>query len=155
MAADAPLETRPLGDDVPAAAFLQSAPLCKAISAESFARLLSHGTLVSYATGAVVVTEGDLDDALYIVFDGSVAVCKSHDAELVELATLERGHIFGEIGVMMQAPRSASVVTGTDSRLIRLPGDIVRAVADAEPMFGRLLAALMAAHRKDTARKIG
>jgi len=70
------------------------------------------------------------------------------------LAKLRRSAVFGESAALTQQPRTASVVTEIDARLIRIPGETVRAVADAAPKLGRRLAALMAGRSKDTEVKL-
>jgi len=65
-----------------------------------------------YPRNSIVVAAGDPSDALYIVISGRLKVTIS-DKEGREaiLAILNQGDFFGEMGLIDQAPRSASVVT--------------------------------------------
>jgi CRP-like cAMP-binding protein len=89
------------------------------------------------------------------VLEGSVNIRKRRREAQLELASLDRQAVFGEIAVLTQKPRTASVVARVDTRLVRLSGDVVRRVAERAPKFGRKLAALMAGRNKDTSKKLG
>lgn len=155
MQGDAPRSRQPLSDDMGAVAFVQSSHLFHGLTPAELNLLLESAELLEYGPADIILCEGSSEDGLYLVFEGSVAIRKRHGTEMVELANLERTAVFGEISVLTRQPRSASVVTQTDTRLIRFAGDTVREVADSSQKFGRLLAALMAGRSKDTRQKLG
>lgn len=152
---DLPRRVQPLGDDVAAVAFVQAAAVCRELPEEQLAEIYGSGEVVEYGPGQLIVVEGATDSSLYFIVEGSLTVCKQRGDALVELAALERPAIFGEAAALTGQPRSASVVTQTDVRLIRIPGELVRRIADAAPKFGRLLATLMAARQKETEKRLG
>jgi CRP-like cAMP-binding protein len=152
--ADLPRSTNPLGQDVAAMAFVQSSGLCHGIDEAQLSSLFESGTVLEYGAAETVFSEGSTDDALYLVLEGRVTIRTMRDGRVQELADLDRQGVFGEIAVLTRSPRSAAAVTRTDSRLVRISGDAVRDVADAAPRFGRKLAALMAARRKDAEKKL-
>src|SRR5512144_3104543 len=58
-----------------------------------------------------IFREGDLGDSLYIILDGEVEITRGQSD--VSLARLGRGECFGEMGLVRQMPRSATVRTMT------------------------------------------
>jgi CRP-like cAMP-binding protein len=71
--------------------------------------------------GAAVVREGDLGDAFYILMEGEATVSRrAHDGEEQLLAVLRPGDYFGEIALLRQTPRTATVRGLTDLRVMRL-----------------------------------
>ena len=65
-----------------------------------------------YPKNSTVVAAGDPADALYIVISGRLKVLMSDkEGKEVILAILNQGDFFGEMGLIDQAPRSATVVT--------------------------------------------
>lgn len=66
----------------------------------------------------VIIEEGQEGDTLYLVLDGELEVYTTRDGHKVALATLRRGQIVGEMAVLQQAPRTASVRATCDTRLL-------------------------------------
>jgi len=147
------MDPLPLTDDVAAMAFVQASSLCNGLPASALEQLFAGGVVLEAAPGVVLVREGDTDDDLFMILDGTVRVLKQRGDESVELAVLERPGIFGETSAISGQPRTASVVAAMDARLIRIAGSAVRAAADSAPKLGRRLAALMAGRSRDTEAK--
>jgi CRP-like cAMP-binding protein len=145
----------PLAEDIAAMAFVQSSALCQGVDEALMAELYDGGVVVELAAGEPVFGEGDTDDAIYVVLEGSVNIRKRRGQAQLELASLDRQAVFGEIAVLTQGARTASAVTRVDTRLVRLSGDVVRRVAERAPKFGRKLAALMVGRNRDTSKKLG
>lgn len=151
---DAPLETVALSEDIAAMAFVQASALCRPLSEDQLDELIAVGTVTHHGAEALMMCEGGTDDSLYIILDGSLTVFKEHGGASVELAVLERPKVLGEVAVLTEHRRMASAVTRTETRLVCFPGGVVREIANAEPKFGRRLAALMAGRVKDAERKL-
>jgi CRP/FNR family cyclic AMP-dependent transcriptional regulator len=94
-----------LSDDQKAA-WLSNVPLFAGISDESMARLAAVAGEQDFAAGQFIVRQGQVGTGLYIIVSGSVDVL--HGADDV-VATLQAGEFFGELSVIDQQPRSASV----------------------------------------------
>jgi len=70
--------------------------------------------------GDVIIREGDPGREMYIIKSGSVDVIKSDgDIEII-LATLSRGDFFGEMAILENIYRTATVKASETSRLIVL-----------------------------------
>jgi hypothetical protein len=86
----------------------------------------------------VIVSQGDLADAMFIIEAGSVDIRErsagSQQDEL--LATLHRGQFFGEIGTLTSGRRNASAYARTRTRLIRLDRDTLDFIAGYHQPFG-------------------
>jgi CRP-like cAMP-binding protein len=72
--------------------------------------------------GVSVIRQGDPPDDLFVVIEGGLEVV----AETTEgdhiVAVLGPGDFFGEIGLLRQVPRTATVRTVGPSHLYRIPG---------------------------------
>jgi len=63
----------------------------------------------TFATGDLVVREGEPGDAAYIIERGSCRVFKTVDGKEVELRRMGPGEVFGETAILSDTPRTASV----------------------------------------------
>jgi hypothetical protein len=83
----------------------------------------------SFAAGATIFSEGDASEHAYILRSGRVEVVKSSPGGPVRLAVLVSGDVIGEMGLLDERPRSATV---------RALEPVVADAVDA-PEFNRLL----------------
>lgn len=91
----------------------------------------------SFARGAVIVSEGDATDALYVVLSGRVKVFVSDESgKEVVINTLGAGEYFGEL-VLDGGPRSASIMTLESSRFFVVPRADVEGLIERNPAFAR------------------
>lgn len=86
----------------------------------------------SIAAGTVVVTEGDPADDVYVVESGELIVMTHRDGEVNRMGP---GDVFGEIGLVRDIPRTATVKTVGDCALLVIAG---RAFLDAVSGTGPL-----------------
>ena len=72
------------------------------------------------APGEVVFDEGDPADRLYVIRSGEVELVRENEARQRTVARLGAGDFFGELGVVLGAPRTARAVAVSQTRLIAL-----------------------------------
>jgi CRP/FNR family cyclic AMP-dependent transcriptional regulator len=74
--------------------------------------LAKHAKKAGFPKRTLIITEGDETDCLFIMLSGKVRVYSSDDeGREVTLFTQESGSYFGELALLSDEPRSASVVT--------------------------------------------
>jgi CRP-like cAMP-binding protein len=81
-------------------------------------RLAGAASHTAVRAGEEVLHEGDLPDDVYVIRSGTFDVVKDG----VTVATLSADDWFGEIGILHDAPRSATVVAATDGDVWRIGG---------------------------------
>ena len=69
---------------------------------------------------SLVVKQGDMSDAMYLILDGELRVRISVGGAEKILATLTVGEFFGDIALFDRGPRSADVVANVDSLLLKI-----------------------------------
>ena len=83
--------------------------------------------------GQVVFNQGDEADAAYVIVSGRVDVTAGHDGADVRLGELGPGEVFGELGLIDDAPRSATVTTRRDTLLVKFPRPVFELLMDERP----------------------
>lgn len=68
---------------------------------------------VRFNSGDVIIQEGSFGDSAYILKQGAVEVRKKATSGEIVLATIEAEDIFGELGLVEDKPRSATIVAKT------------------------------------------
>ena len=63
-----------------------------------------------YANGDIIVSEGIVSNNAYVILEGKVNVTKKVDKKSILINSLSKGEVFGEMGMISQSTRSASVV---------------------------------------------
>lgn len=109
--------------------FTLSADTLKAISIfqtfndDELNQLLALGQEMEYEPYTNIIIEGELSWGLYIIIDGSVDVIKTNKltGTSYELGQLKAGNFFGEMSLVDDSPRSATVKSITAAKVFFLP----------------------------------
>lgn len=112
----------------------------------ALARLVGALEDVQLPAGTLLMSEGDLADALYLLERGTITLTIASEDGDVQVAELEGPAHFGELGMLLER-RSATARTLTAARLWRLPRarfeDLVREQPEIGLTVARGLAALL------------
>lgn len=77
-----------------------------------------HAITKTYSKNTIILNEGEESDSVYVILSGSVKVFLSdEDGKEIILNTQSAGEYFGELALIDNSPRSASVMTLEDTRL--------------------------------------
>ncbi len=113
---------------------LRSIPLFAALPAPSIEGIARELDRLAVSQGTVVITEGDRGDCYYAVADGQLIVSRQGRT----LQTVARGDGFGEIALIQDVPRAASVTAVTDALLYVLDKEpFVQTVTGHAPTASR------------------
>src|SRR5215204_3053019 len=117
---------------------LAEVPFFAPMDEEERSTLASNLDLVKYSAGEMIFQYGEPGGALYIIRSGEVEVfIKDNTGNRLILETSGPGDYFGELSLMDEGPRTASVVVTKDVDLLRLDR------ADLEVFFNKHPAAAM------------
>jgi len=93
-----------------------------------------------FPDGAVIMREGDVANAMYVIQKGKVEVLQQHEGRDVRLATLGEGDIFGEMALFEGEERCATIRAVGPARLLTIDkATFLRKVHEDPSMAFRLL----------------
>jgi signal transduction histidine kinase len=91
------------------------------IRPDEIEELIANSQVRSYLPGAVLCRENEIEDRFYMILEGEVEVTKSiNNSESRLLKTLAPGDFFGEMALIHNAPRAASVTAKTELTTLEL-----------------------------------
>ncbi len=100
---------------------LKQIPLFSDLDERDLETVASLVTVRQVPKQSIVVQEGEPGDAMYIIIRGSVKISYyAADGQEVVLALLGAGDFFGEMALLDDQPRSATVITMADSELAQI-----------------------------------
>ena len=104
------------------------------MSRESLDKLAAFSFSKSYAPGEVIIEEGRTGNGVYAITSGRVEVVKGlNSGNPRRLAVLGQGEVFGEMALLDEWPRSASVRTLEDTACIGIDRWLFLAQLRKEP----------------------
>lgn len=130
---------------------LGKSPLFAGIGDKELERLSTLLRDVSLKAGAPLFMQDDAPDGCYAVFEGTVTVSvvnQTGDESL--LAVLGEGDLIGEMGLIDDQPRSASIVALKPCRLGFLPRADFQRFADDHPSIYRHMLQLLSGRLRET-----
>ncbi len=89
--------------------FLETVPLFKNLDRRHRAVIAKTVFERSFAAGEVIVREGEQGLGAYMIRSGRVEVVRAPGGQEERIATLGPGEVFGELALLTDAPRSATV----------------------------------------------
>jgi ATP-binding cassette subfamily B protein len=114
--------------------FLHGLPALRFLPPELRKLVVDSFVPAAFPFGGVIVQEGDEADALYVLVSGRARVVKlAEGGEEVPLNTLRPGDSFGEIGLLEQATRTATVRASSDVEVFRLDRSVFTALVENHP----------------------
>lgn len=94
----------------------------------------------TYQTGDLIIREGQTDDCMYFIKSGRVEVVQDRNGTEGRLALLGAGEFVGEMAILEQGPRSASVRALAETRVLALDhGAFLRQVHEDPSLAYRIM----------------
>jgi two-component system sensor histidine kinase VicK len=94
------------------------------IKPDEIEELIAHSKVRSYAPGTVLCRENAIEDTFYMILEGEVEVTKViNNSDVRLLKTLRAGDFFGEMALIHNAPRAATVTAKTALTTLELDKD--------------------------------
>lgn len=121
-----------LTDDVD---LLRRIPLFSTIDPAKLKLIAFASERLTFDPGQELFHQGDAGDAAYVIISGTADVLVTRDAETTRVASFTRNDIAGEIAILCDVPRTATVQATSTLETLRIRKDhFLRFIADFPPV---------------------
>ena len=115
-------------------------PLFSDLPRDAFVALTERMELRVASTGDSLITESEPGVSMFIIIQGRVKVVRvGDDGEEILLAQLSDGTFFGEMALLSDAPRTASVVCTEETMLFEISRDLLDQMTTQYPSVGEVM----------------
>jgi CRP/FNR family transcriptional regulator, cyclic AMP receptor protein len=99
---------------------LRRVPLFSGIEPAKLKLLAYTSDVVTYNPGQVLFRMGDAGDAAYVIIQGAAEVSIVTDTGDIPVAQLKDGDFLGEIAILCDTPRTATVTATSELKTLRI-----------------------------------
>ncbi len=125
--------------------FLRQVPLFGNLAPEDLQQIAEVATERVFSPNDYLCREGEIGDELFVIVDGQVRVTKGSNGQVRTLRTLQTGEHIGELAILREQPRSASVAAdGGSVRALQIRGDALKAILRDRPEVAMAMLASLA-----------
>ncbi len=103
---------------------LRKIPMFAKMDTSKLKLLAFASEIVEFEDGDVVFKGGDSADFAYVIMDGAVDVVTETDAGPVVSVTLKQNQLIGELGLLNNAPRIATLIANGNLRAMKITADM-------------------------------
>lgn len=96
------------------------------VPAEALDELVSSASIEQFDASAILFKEGNPGDSLHLIRKGSVTVSRNIGGRECVLSYVAAGHYIGELALLTDSPRSATVRAAIATETIRLDGSVFK-----------------------------
>ena len=97
---------------------LRKSPLFEGLSDQELQHLMDNAKPVSLREGEILMKQGDPGDAAYVVLKGRFEIQKQSGPSIIKIDVRKPGEIIGEMALLSNVPRSATVIAICDSETL-------------------------------------
>ncbi len=115
--------------------FLKSAPLFAALDGEELAALADIAFEKEFQPGETIFEEKDSAHHLYVIVHGKVAVFRRVNSTEHHIAFLDEKECFGEMAILDDEPRSASVRAAEPTQVLKIDRESFRELITERPQI--------------------
>jgi len=103
---------------------LRKIPMFSKMETSKLKLLAFASEIVAFDDGDIVFNRGDSADFAYVIMEGAVDIVTETDAGPIVSGTLTQNQLIGELGLLNNAPRNATLVTNGTLRVMKITGDM-------------------------------
>ncbi|CAG0986040.1 partial putative ABC transporter ATP-binding protein, partial [Anaerolineae bacterium] len=94
---------------------IRKSPLFQGLTDDELQQLMDMAEPLSLRAGELLIRQGDTGDSAYVLTKGEFEIQKQSGQSIIKIDMRNAGDVVGEMALLARTPRSASVISKTDS----------------------------------------
>lgn len=123
-------------DEVAVARQIQT-QLAPDVSMEDLAEIVHGATIEQFSASEILMKEGEPGDSLHLIRSGSVTISRNIGGREVVLSYVTAGNYIGEMALLSDAPRAATVRAAVATETVKIDGAAFLSLLDSRPDLRR------------------
>jgi putative ABC transport system ATP-binding protein len=119
--------------------FLKKAPAFSSLAPDALTDIADKMFMERHPAGGVIIRQGDVGDKFYLIREGSVDVYIGDGIESRHVRAMGEGEFFGEIALLTDQPRTATIIAKENVTLYALSKADFKTTLEASSSFGEQL----------------
>lgn len=115
---------------------LMNMPLLSILDPPSLELLASSSDILTFDTGKVLFSQGDVGAEAYIIITGEAEVVTEGPEGDITVATIGQHQFIGEIAILIDVPRTATVTAMQDLTVLVVSKDLFYSIITEFPTIG-------------------
>lgn len=133
---------------------LRDVPFFSELSADDLARICRDVREIRLAARDPLFGEGDAGHDGYVIVEGELEVLKATNRRETLLAVRGPGDVIGEMALLQEAPRMASVRARSDAVLLRIPKAALDELLETSPTVARAMLSTLLERWEETNERL-
>lgn len=104
---------------------------------------------INYKKDDIIFSIGDVGDAIYLIVSGKVRIVKPEGQKIKILGYFSQGQYFGEIAILQDSKRSATIIAEKDTKLLRVDKELFLKWHSSNSLFRQLIHSLKNIYRME------
>jgi len=133
---------------------LRRVPLFQGIEPSRLKLIAFTSEAMRFAAGDTLFHQGEMGDSAYLILSGEAVVTARSPIGDIELARFGRNEVVGEIGILCDIPRTATVRALSDLATLRIGKECLTDMLNAFPSMARVMLREMALRLNRTSAEL-
>ena len=131
--------------------FLRNVWLFAALSEDQLDAISNFTFQADFAAGDLIVEEGQTGNGLYVIMSGNVEAVKGYGTDNAQVVNkLAVGEVFGEMALLGEWPRTATVKAVTDVKCLGIDRWVFLSQLERDPQVGIKMLQILAQRLKES-----
>lgn len=114
---------------------LYQGELFSSLDYNEFLELIKNAKIEKFIPGQIIISEGEKGEALYFLLSGKVKIITKSEGKSIDLGYLEENDFFGEVSILTNKPRTATVIGMTNGELLIINKKDLQEAFQKNPTF--------------------